>query len=115
MVDGRDHFCLPALFFRALPCRLLCSRQDVVTAQVAHGLPPVLLSQGREAPVQRLADSVAGRFCYTVMAASAITFSFWSLLGEQPDGKHDAAATHSPFLRLHLPSCLSCRGTPAEQ
>lgn len=38
--------------------------------------------QGREAPVQRLADSVAGHFCYTVMAASATTFGFWYLLGE---------------------------------
>jgi len=38
--------------------------------------------QGREAPVQRLADSVAGRFCYTVMAASATTFGFWYLAGE---------------------------------
>lgn len=37
--------------------------------------------QAREAPVQRLADMVAGRFCYSVMAASAATFAFWSLLG----------------------------------
>lgn len=40
-----------------------------------------ILVQSREAPVQRLADSVAGRFCYTVMAASATTFGFWYLLG----------------------------------
>lgn len=39
-------------------------------------------AQAREAPVQRLADSVAGKFCYSVMAASAATFSFWSLLGD---------------------------------
>ena len=38
-------------------------------------------AQAREAPVQRLADSVAGKFCYSVMAASAATFGFWSLLG----------------------------------
>ena len=31
--------------------------------------------------MQRLADSVAGRFCYTVMAAAAATFSFWALAG----------------------------------
>lgn len=39
-------------------------------------------AQGREAPVQRLADSVAGRFCYTVMTAAAATFGFWTLAGE---------------------------------
>ena len=38
-------------------------------------------AQAREAPVQRLADVVAGRFCYGVMAASAATFAFWSLVG----------------------------------
>jgi Cu2+-exporting ATPase len=40
-------------------------------------------AQAREAPVQRLADSVAGRFCYAIMAASASTFAFWSLAGVQ--------------------------------
>ena len=38
-------------------------------------------AQAREAPVQRLADVVAGRFCYGVMAASGATFAFWSLAG----------------------------------
>ena len=41
----------------------------------------VTAAQAREAPVQRLADLVAGRFCYSVMAASAATFAFWALLG----------------------------------
>lgn len=34
-------------------------------------------AQAREAPVQRLADSIAGPFVYTVMTLSAATFSFW--------------------------------------
>jgi cation transport ATPase len=34
-------------------------------------------AQSREAPVQRLADSIAGPFAYTIMAASATTFFFW--------------------------------------
>lgn len=38
-------------------------------------------AQAREAPVQRLADAVAGKFCYSVMTASAATFVFWSTLG----------------------------------
>lgn len=41
----------------------------------------VASAQAREAPVQRLADAVAGRFCYGVMAAAAATFTFWSLWG----------------------------------
>lgn len=38
-------------------------------------------AQSREAPIQRVADAVAGNFCYGVMAASAVTFSFWQLAG----------------------------------
>ncbi|KAI9012234.1 E1-E2 ATPase-domain-containing protein [Hyaloraphidium curvatum] len=38
-------------------------------------------AQAREAPVQRLADWAAGRFCAGVMAAAAATFGFWSTLG----------------------------------
>ena len=41
----------------------------------------VAAAQAREAPVQRLADTIAGRFCYTVIGASAATFAFWSLAG----------------------------------
>lgn len=34
-------------------------------------------AQGREAPVQRFADKIAGPFAYTIMALSGVTFSFW--------------------------------------
>ncbi|KAJ4758830.1 Copper-transporting P-type ATPase [Rhynchospora pubera] len=40
-------------------------------------------AQTREAPVQRLADKVAGNFTYGVMALSATTFMFWSLFGSR--------------------------------
>ncbi|KAI3966974.1 hypothetical protein MKX01_040615 [Papaver californicum] len=40
-------------------------------------------AQGKEAPVQRLADKVAGNFTYGVMALSAATFMFWNLFGAQ--------------------------------
>ncbi|KAJ3676907.1 hypothetical protein LUZ60_002631 [Juncus effusus] len=40
-------------------------------------------AQTREAPVQRLADKVAGNFTYGVMALSAFTFTFWSLFGSK--------------------------------
>ncbi len=38
-------------------------------------------AQSREAPVQRLADVVAGYFCYSVMSLSAATFIFWYTTG----------------------------------
>jgi len=40
-------------------------------------------AQARAAPVQRLADAVAGRFAYGVIGASAATFCFWTLFGQQ--------------------------------
>lgn len=38
-------------------------------------------AQGREAPIQRLADSIAGPFVYSVMTLSAATFAFWYYVG----------------------------------
>ncbi|CAL5213638.1 unnamed protein product [Lathyrus oleraceus] len=40
-------------------------------------------AQSREAPVQRLADKVAGYFTYGVMGISVTTFTFWSMFGSQ--------------------------------
>lgn len=45
-------------------------------------------AQAKEAPIQRLADSVSGVFCYTVMAASAATFAFWTLAGKHLPSLH---------------------------
>ena len=38
-------------------------------------------AQARKAPIQRLADRVAGRFCYGVVALALGTLLFWSLIG----------------------------------
>eukprot|EP01018_Ginkgo_biloba_P004940 Gb_21177 [translate_table: standard] len=38
-------------------------------------------AQGQEAPVQRLADAIAGPFAYTVMTLSGATFIFWYYFG----------------------------------
>lgn len=38
-------------------------------------------AQARTAPVQRLADAVAGKFAYAVMGVSAATFAFWATVG----------------------------------
>uniref|UniRef100_A0A0C9S3V5 TSA: Wollemia nobilis Ref_Wollemi_Transcript_28344_3340 transcribed RNA sequence n=1 Tax=Wollemia nobilis TaxID=56998 RepID=A0A0C9S3V5_9CONI len=38
-------------------------------------------AQGQEAPVQRLADAIAGPFAYTIMALSGATLLFWYYFG----------------------------------
>ncbi|XP_051137320.1 copper-transporting ATPase PAA2, chloroplastic [Andrographis paniculata] len=38
-------------------------------------------AQGREAPIQRLADSIASPFVFSVMTLSAATFAFWYYIG----------------------------------
>ncbi|KAJ7958411.1 Copper-transporting ATPase [Quillaja saponaria] len=40
-------------------------------------------AQSHEAPVQRLADSIAGPFVYSVMTMSAATFAFWYYVGSR--------------------------------
>ncbi|KAL5786448.1 hypothetical protein ACOSQ2_008840 [Xanthoceras sorbifolium] len=38
-------------------------------------------AQGQEAPIQRLADAIAGPFVYSIMTLSAATFAFWYYIG----------------------------------
>ncbi|KAJ7558459.1 hypothetical protein O6H91_04G040200 [Diphasiastrum complanatum] len=62
-------------------------------------------AQSREAPVQRLADSIAGPFALTIMALSGATFSFWYFLGTKifPDVLlNDAAGPEGSALLLSL-------------
>ncbi|OEL31672.1 Copper-transporting ATPase PAA1, chloroplastic [Dichanthelium oligosanthes] len=60
-------------------------------------------AQTRAAPVQRLADKVAGNFTYGVMALSAATYIFWSIFGSQ---LVPAAVQHGSAMSLALQ--LSC-------
>lgn len=62
-------------------------------------------AQGREAPVQRLADAIAGPFAFTIMALSGATFAFWYFLGTNlfPDVLlNDAAGPDGDTLLLSL-------------
>lgn len=54
------------------------SGQQTVIADIVR---LVEAAQARTAPIQRLADTVAGKFAYGVMGLSAATFAFWSLVG----------------------------------
>ncbi len=40
-------------------------------------------AQSRKAPIQGLADQIAGNFCYGVVSLSAITFFFWWQIGSR--------------------------------
>jgi Cu+-exporting ATPase len=54
---------------------------DTVLSQIVH---MVAEAQRSRAPIQRLADVVAGWFVPTVVITAIITFILWALLGPQP-------------------------------
>ncbi|EFJ44901.1 hypothetical protein VOLCADRAFT_64450 [Volvox carteri f. nagariensis] len=62
----------------ALTVRAEHSGQQTVIADIVR---LVEVAQARTAPIQRLADTVAGKFAYGVMGLSAATFAFWAAVG----------------------------------
>ncbi len=68
-------------------------------------------AQARKAPIQGLADQVAGRFCYGVVTLSLVTFVFWWQIGGKlwPDVLY---ASGQGFIHLH--SAHSPLGSGAE-
>ena len=83
----------------AITVRVVSSGEET---QVAGIVRMVEAAQQREAPVQRLADEVSGKFTYGVMGVSAATFAFWSTIGTKifPKVLASAAATgaNAPLL-----------------
>ena len=62
----------------AIALRATRTGNDTTLAQIIH---LVETAQTRKAPIQKLADTVAGYFTYGVMAIAALTFLFWYFLG----------------------------------
>ena len=62
----------------AIAIRATRTGKDTTLAQI---VALVEAAQTRKAPVQKLADTVAGYFTYGVLAVAALTFIFWYLIG----------------------------------
>ncbi|MGH1397330.1 MAG: heavy metal translocating P-type ATPase [Trichormus sp.] len=81
------------------------TRTDADTT-LAHIVALVEAAQTRKAPVQKLADTVAGYFTYGVLTASLLTFIFWYALGTRiwPDAITTGTAiiSHAAHNTHHL-------------
>jgi Cu2+-exporting ATPase len=64
----------------AIAIRATRTGKDTTLSQI---VALVEAAQTRKAPVQRLADTVAGYFTYVVLASAALTFVFWYFVGTQ--------------------------------
>jgi len=90
----------------AIAIRATRTGQDTTLAQI---VALVETAQTRKAPVQRLADTVAGYFTYGVMTIATLTFLFWYfagtkiwpdvlVIGQMVDGGHQMTHQLSPLL-----------------
>ena len=71
---------------------------------IADILRLVETAQARTAPVQRLADAVAGKFAYAVMGVSAATFAFWASIGTRvfPQVQHEHSMSTALAQHEHI-------------
>ena len=100
---------------------MLCMQVRALRSGNATAIADILrlveTAQARTAPVQRLADAVAGKFAYAVMGVSAATFAFWATVGTRvfPQARHKAqqSAGHciggyvEGFMHGHSCLCLN--------
>ena len=63
-------------------------------------------AQGRKAPIQRLADVVAGVFVPIVLGIAILTFTLWSIFGPEPAGAYALVA----FVSVLIIACPCALG-----
>jgi Cu2+-exporting ATPase len=84
--------------------------QDTTLAQI---ISLVEEAQTRKAPIQRLADTVAGYFTYGVMTIAALTFLFWYFIGIPLWGEHLLTNGHSLVHAAHTAAVTAPPLTPS--
>jgi Cu2+-exporting ATPase len=86
-----------------LLCRATRTGKDTTLAQVIRLVEE---AQARKAPIQRIADQVAGYFTYGVVTLAILTFAFWYWIGIPLWGsggaEHFVLAGFSLHAHLHL-------------
>jgi Cu2+-exporting ATPase len=84
----------------AIAIRATRTGKDTTLAQI---VALVEAAQTRKAPVQRLADTVAGYFTYGVLVTALLTFVFWYFVGTHiwPDVLGDIDWSGTQHLTLH--------------
>ena len=80
-IEAGDQLAAGSLNLSA-PLVLLVERSGEDTT-LARIIRMVAAAQARKAPIQRLADRIAGRFVYVVMTLATFTFLFWWQIGGQ--------------------------------
>ncbi len=81
-----------------LVCRATRTGKDTTLAQIIHLVEE---AQARKAPIQGIADTVAGYFTYGVVTLAVLTFGFWYWIGIPLWGS-DWLTGHSLHLGVHL-------------
>jgi P-type Cu2+ transporter len=95
----------------AVVLRVLRCRNQTTLAQIIN---LVETAQARKAPIQQMADRLAGQFTYIMMALSGATFLFWSLWGAEHFGQslqHEVMGhmMHGASSQAYSPMLLSLK------
>ncbi len=98
---------------------LICATRIGADTTIAQIIALVEAAQTRKAPIQKLADTVAGYFTYFVLTAALLTFVFWYFFGAHiwtditpvttVMSHHSLSTTHSARLTHHSPLLLSLK------
>ena len=73
----------------------------------------VEMAQARTAPIQRMADSVAGKFAYGIMGLSVATFAFWALFGVRAFPQALVAASGGSSAAAACAACIKAGASAA--